>query len=100
MSIDDILKFIKENSKTGDWRLSHDMFIRSTSDEVLLGSCPICWMGAKLNQNPERLILSAYVVGERLGLESLGVVMPIVNAADHPNTRYRDRLLEACHLTN
>lgn len=100
-TIDELLAFIRANSKPGDWKLNTDNEVRF----AIPGQpryCPVCWVGHKTGKNKWGLSLGAWTVGREMGLDAADVSL-VAAAADHEShpvtAELRVRLLEACHIT-
>lgn len=94
-TVDEILEFVRENSKPGDWKLGDDGLIRSDN-----GFCPLCWVGRRVGVNNELFLDFDTTIGRRLGLTLTDVEAmrrAVDNSTGH-DKNLRQRLLKACHL--
>lgn len=96
---DEILAFIRDNSKPGDWKLT-SFGIGKDCVRHASGECPICWLGSQLGRNRHKRLNLAVSVGAELGLKYF-TTADIVAAADDGtggSPELRQKLLTACYL--
>jgi hypothetical protein len=108
-TIDDVLTYIRDNSKPGDWQVTRNGCIRTVNKKwnSYAGNdhyqCPLCWLATALGCNPANIRLNYDVITSNIKVP-YNEASEIAHAADYqPGTReydmaMRERLLHACHL--
>jgi hypothetical protein len=92
----ELVEFIRTHSPPNAWTTYFNESLRTVGD----GMCPICWVAYVAGHNPERSVLDAVTMGQRLGLTDKHV-HEIMSAADHNdlNDQLRIQLMDACGIT-
>lgn len=107
-TIDDVLTFIRDNSKPGDWvtgvrGMDNRCIIRERKPTRSSNRCPLCWMATQLEVNQLDTVVDFLEVYESLEVSGVDATA-IASAADYTvghrdyNMALRERLLHACHL--